>query len=255
MSKFHGIDADIWEELLGTPPKEMLLYIYFFSNPFCRPSGLYKIRLETIEHHTGLGKKYVEAINGKIIDYDFETSEVFVRGKMKRILSGFSNNSSMRKAVKADYEALKSVFIKHSFYYKYEGALEGLVSPPIHIPLPYPLHSEKEKVKEEKKHTSSAKEFFDLYNATVTNLPKVRELTDDRESKVRLRLRERPLAVWKDIFERMDRTPFLNGENNRGWRATFDWIIANQTNAAKVLEGKYDSGKPEDRNRELIKQI
>jgi hypothetical protein len=34
-------------------------------------------------------------------------------------------------------------------------------------------------------------------------------------------------------------TPFLAGEGNRGWQATFDWLIANRTNARKVLEGEY----------------
>jgi len=31
------------------------------------------------------------------------------------------------------------------------------------------------------------------------------------------------------------------GENDRQWVADFDWIIKNDTNWVKVMEGKYDN--------------
>ena len=37
-------------------------------------------------------------------------------------------------------------------------------------------------------------------------------------------------------------TPFLCGAGPAGWRANFDWFIANGTNYCKVLEGRYDAG-------------
>jgi hypothetical protein len=37
-------------------------------------------------------------------------------------------------------------------------------------------------------------------------------------------------------------TPFLAGEGARGWRANFDWLIANDTNVRKVVEGVYERG-------------
>src|SRR5580704_12891005 len=37
-------------------------------------------------------------------------------------------------------------------------------------------------------------------------------------------------------------TPFLCGEGPGGWCANFDWLIANDTNYLKILEGRYDSG-------------
>jgi hypothetical protein len=33
----------------------------------------------------------------------------------------------------------------------------------------------------------------------------------------------------------------LAGEGARGWRASFDWFIANDTNVRKVIESVYDS--------------
>jgi hypothetical protein len=34
-------------------------------------------------------------------------------------------------------------------------------------------------------------------------------------------------------------TPFLAGAGDRGWQASFDWLIANRSNVRKVLEGEY----------------
>ena len=36
-------------------------------------------------------------------------------------------------------------------------------------------------------------------------------------------------------------TPFCRGENDRGWKVDFDWLVANDTHYQKVLEGKYGS--------------
>ena len=41
----------------------------------------------------------------------------------------------------------------------------------------------------------------------------------------------------------MTEIPFLEGQNDRGWVATFDWIIANDNNAVKVLEGNYPNAR------------
>jgi len=102
-------------------------------------------------------------------------------------------------------------------------------------------------IKEEKKKrepcvSSSSKELFNLWNENVegTALPVVREFSSTRQKKCSARLKERSLNEWAAIFRRIADTPFLCGQNERRWKADFDWIIANDGNAAKVLEGKYD---------------
>lgn len=82
---------------------------------------------------------------------------------------------------------------------------------------------------------------FDLWNEVVTGiLPTVRKpVSKDRQRKCDIRLQERSFTEWEEIFRLMATTPFLCGNNDRGWKADFDWIIANDGNAGKVLEGKY----------------
>lgn len=81
-----------------------------------------------------------------------------------------------------------------------------------------------------------------LWNQIIKE-PKVTSLSRTRETKCRLRLKERSKPEWEAILKRIASTPFLQGKNDRGWRADFDWLIANDTNATKVIEGKYDNGK------------
>lgn len=82
----------------------------------------------------------------------------------------------------------------------------------------------------------------DLWNEVVTGiLPTVHKpVSKDRQKKCDIRLKERSFPEWEEIFRLMITTQFLCGNNDRGWKADFDWIIANDGNAGKVLEGKYE---------------
>ena len=50
------------------------------------------------------------------------------------------------------------------------------------------------------------------------------------------------LTDFREAVARAAATPFLCGEGPTGWRANFDWLVANDTNYLKVLEGRYDAG-------------
>lgn len=47
------------------------------------------------------------------------------------------------------------------------------------------------------------------------------------------------LSAVREYFCRAIRSPFLTGQNERGWRADFDFLM-NETKALALLEGKYD---------------
>lgn len=66
------------------------------------------------------------------------------------------------------------------------------------------------------------------------------KLTNPAREKVALaRLKELPLDQWVDVVKRVAASKFCNGVNDRGWRASPDWLLKPAT-AAAVLEGKYD---------------
>jgi hypothetical protein len=92
---------------------------------------------------------------------------------------------------------------------------------------------------------------LEAWNTAAEKLPKARGLSPKREKHARQRLKEHPLEWWSAVFLRMNETPFLCGENDRGWVATFDWAISSPDNTLKVDEGKYDRAgrKPQEVRR------
>jgi hypothetical protein len=96
-----------------------------------------------------------------------------------------------------------------------------------------------EKGKEEKVSCSQIVEWF---NEICVSYPKVTKLTDSRRDKIRTRLKEvRAPDVFKQIFQKVEASDFMKGNNKNGWKATFDWLIENDSNYTKVLEGNYDN--------------
>ncbi|MFN8640090.1 MAG: hypothetical protein U0360_11750 [Dehalococcoidia bacterium] len=92
----------------------------------------------------------------------------------------------------------------------------------------------------------------ELWHSSCPSLPRVLKLTRVRAAKVRRCLQERPLPEWRRVFERLEQSSFARGDNSRAWRASFDWIIAAEDNAIKVLEGKYDGQTTRPRSGSTI---
>lgn len=76
--------------------------------------------------------------------------------------------------------------------------------------------------------------------AKPAGLPGWNETPPKRQKAASARLRDNPdLQHWREVIRRVTRAPFLRGENDRGWRASPDWLLKPES-AAKVLEGAYD---------------
>lgn len=75
-------------------------------------------------------------------------------------------------------------------------------------------------------------------------LSQCRELSASRRRHASARLHDHPeLDYWRSVVERVAASPFCRGQNDRGWRATFDWLLQPDS-SARVLEGKYDYHPP-----------
>lgn len=78
--------------------------------------------------------------------------------------------------------------------------------------------------------------------------PRWRELGRDQQRAAK-RVRERPMDGpdgWRAVLERIARSPFCRGENDRGWVAGPDFLLR-QATARKALEGAYDGASRERR--------
>lgn len=101
-------------------------------------------------------------------------------------------------------------------------------------------------------------EVMQVWNDTMkdTAIPSVRKLTKGRHQKIVTRLQDDEFQNnYEEIFRKVTESHFLCGENNRGWTATLDWIIDNDTNYVKVWEGahmKKTAKKKEDDNDDFF---
>lgn len=80
----------------------------------------------------------------------------------------------------------------------------------------------------------------DMYNSICIKLPKVRALTDKRKSSVEKLYKKYDLDTFKKVFEIANDSSFLTGDNDRSWKADFDWLLQEEK-FIRVLEGKYNS--------------
>lgn len=91
-----------------------------------------------------------------------------------------------------------------------------------------------------------AKEIKEMWNTTCTSFPKLFTISENRKNKMRLRISEmggidKALPLLKQVFEKMQESSFLKGDNKRGWKASFDWLFENDKNWVKVFEGNYEN--------------
>lgn len=77
-------------------------------------------------------------------------------------------------------------------------------------------------------------------------LQRVMKMTTRRQEKARCRLREWQAGgadarnTFREICNAIASSSFCRGQNSHKWEATFDWIIENDSNYVKVMEGKYN---------------
>lgn len=89
-------------------------------------------------------------------------------------------------------------------------------------------------------------EVINLYHSICVSLPAIRAVSAQRKKAIHARLQTYSMEDFKAMFQKAEASSFLKGKNERGWSATFDWLI-NEANMAKVLEGNYaDRGRKEN---------
>lgn len=88
------------------------------------------------------------------------------------------------------------------------------------------------------------KELWDSICGDV--LGRILKMTESRKQKIKTRAIEFEksgsdyLATFEHIFRLAAQCDFIIGNNNRNWKANFDWFIENDKNYVKVLEGRYN---------------
>lgn len=82
----------------------------------------------------------------------------------------------------------------------------------------------------------------EIYNSTCANLPQVQKLTDKRNKAIDNFLKEFTKEQFQEICKIANCSSFLTGENDRQWKADFDFLMRTDK-ATNILEGKYNNSK------------
>ena len=83
--------------------------------------------------------------------------------------------------------------------------------------------------------------FLNIYNEECTNLPKCLKITEKRKIAINKCLKEKiGEEVFKQICIKANQSDFLIGENDRNWKADFDFVTRSDK-AMQILEGKYEN--------------
>ena len=80
-------------------------------------------------------------------------------------------------------------------------------------------------------------------------LPKISKLTPERKSRLKARLAEHGVDQFTEAIAAVARSPFCRGENDKGWRADFDFLLQPKS-FTKLIEGSYDgTGRQQSTSR------
>lgn len=85
--------------------------------------------------------------------------------------------------------------------------------------------------------------------AAQVGLPEAQGLSRKRRLALKGRLRDcGGITGWRIAMDRVRASPFLRGENDRGWRASLDFLLKPES-FAKLMEGAYDPAPAGRRHR------
>ena len=188
--------------------------------------------------------------------YDWVNEVIWVKNMLRYQAGKNGISPKITSAVKKDLESVHNSPLILEFLNYYNT---------LSIPYEYPLdrvsvterekEREKEKEREEREGEGNPASagpipFGDIVGqwnkiCGAAGLPSVTKLTDGRKAKIKTRWREDGFCQgYRGILEAITQTPFLMGENDRGWKASFDWLFENDKNWVKVVERSYSSRAP-----------
>lgn len=91
-----------------------------------------------------------------------------------------------------------------------------------------------------------------FFNKNRGQLPEIKKMTDARKVKIKSIEKEYGKELIKIAIEKTRDSPFLQGDNNKSWTASFDWIFT-KGNFIKIIEDNYEkrTTKSERTNAEI----
>ena len=242
MGKFHIFDIDVAEEY-GINAAVLLYNIGHWID---------KNKVNGKHFHDGKYWTYNSA-SGFVQLFPYMT-ERSVRYALQKLIDGgliVTGNYNLASYDKTMWYALtekgRCIYEnRNSDVTKTENASDNFVTPiPDNKPNNKP-DKNNNTLSKDKVCSADAQRVVDAWNA-LPSVPKVARLmpTANRYKMLMARIRDYGVDNVLDAIANVGKSPFLLGDNRKGWQITFDWFVR-PNNFPKVLDGNYvDSCKAE----------
>ena len=100
----------------------------------------------------------------------------------------------------------------------------------------------KKRIDKEIEEEKREKEIADLFKSLCPSFSSVQVITESMKTDIAESLKQYTDEQIKTAFTKAEQSSFLKGDNERKWKASFDWLVKPE-NIAKVLNGNYDDQK------------
>jgi len=230
MPRKRMIDPEFWsdEEIGNWSPYARLLYIGLWN--FADDEGRFKANESLLK--------------AQIFPYDSKINLGMLLEELKSKIQLYQVNGSHYGHL---YNFLKHQRIDKPQPSKLPAPLPFQECSP-NNPGTFPPNLKEENLKEENRSKDNTispnnlgNDFVQYWNSKK-KLKEIRVLSDTRRTKLNIRFKDPVfLENWKTVVDKIAESRFCCGENERKWTATLEWLISNDTNYVKVLEGKYDN--------------
>lgn len=95
---------------------------------------------------------------------------------------------------------------------------------------------------EERENSINPEEVQNLFNKICIFFKPCMTIGKASLPKIRKLGQQYSLEEIREVFEKANKSKFLQGSNDRGWSATFDWIVT-PDNFEKIRDGNYDNSE------------
>lgn len=279
MAIFRSVQISFWQDsfVLDLTPEEKFFYIYLLTNSKTSQCGIYELPKKIVEIETGYNRDTVtkllrKFINFGKIEYNEETHEIYIINWIKY---NPSKNPNVQKCVDKELACVKC----RAFVEDYEENCKRLANGLQGVTKQYARglrtatkkEEEQQEQQEEQQETIAEatepdttepvdnfedgkpkdagqgpeavpyQKIKDEWNRICTGYPPVKQITRKRKVHIKARWKQfgKDMAMFTNAFGKLQSSSFCKGENDRGWTASFDWLMGDDTNMVKVLEDKY----------------
>lgn len=246
-------------------PEDRYFYLYLFTNTHSNLCGCYEVSRRQMANETGYSIETIERLLDRfekiheVIVYSKETKEVLLLNWHKY---NWTKSEKFRKPLLANINAVKNYSFRDYLTRLFNGEDDGYridtkcidtncsdtsvtVTDTVSV-TDTVTDNVSDTVTDTEKVTCN--DIVNLYNDICVSMPKVNTVSESRKKVIKARLKHYTLDDFKNLFLRASASKFLNGENDKNWCASFDWLLKD-SNMAKVLDGNYDNRAAPDKGQ------